>query len=114
MPVIFVVDDNDEVYYAHAGKAYFNDGRPLIYRGIYCLRSSPIGSRPIALAISITRLSRCWIAQTRGKPDRQCLPVWLALTRSEPSLLPVRCWSRSGIGGPIQGWVVLADVAGNG
>src|SRR5260370_1021336 len=52
------------------------------------------------LAISITRLSRCWIAQTRGKPDRQCLPVWLALTRSEPSLLPVRCWSGSGIGGP--------------
>jgi hypothetical protein len=55
-------------------------------------------SRPTALAISITKPSRCWIERLRRKLDRQCPPVWPALTRSEPSLLPgtvlVREWDR--------------------
>ena len=71
--------------YVHDGRACFKDRRPLICRGICCLRSSPIGSRPIASAISITRPGRCWIDRLRRKQERRCPPVSSASTRSEPS-----------------------------
>jgi hypothetical protein len=43
--------------FVHDGKAYFRDCRPIIWRGICCLQSSPIESKPIALAIWITKPS---------------------------------------------------------
>ena len=47
--------------FARDGTACFSDHRLLIWAGIYCSRSSPIGFRPIASAISITRLGSCSI-----------------------------------------------------
>src|SRR5260370_16598707 len=63
--------------------------------GSCCLRSSPIESRLIALAISTAQLSRCWIERWRRKPDRHCQPVCPALTKSAPNSPPARFWSRS-------------------
>jgi Protein of unknown function (DUF2924) len=51
--------------FAHDGKACFRACRPIICRGICCLQSSPIGFRPLALAIWITKPSRYLIGPTK-------------------------------------------------
>src|SRR5258706_11294677 len=53
--------------YMHAGRASFRDRALFTLRGICYLQSSPIGFRPIALAISIAQPGRCWIEGLRRK-----------------------------------------------
>ena len=83
---------------AHGGGACCKDQRPIICRGICCLRSSPIGFKPIASGISTMRRGSCWIVPVRRKPVRQCRRGWSSFDQKRTELTPgtvlVREWDR--------------------
>ena len=92
----------------HDGRACFRDRRPITCRGICCSRSSPIGFRPIASAISITRPGRCWIGPTRRKPAAAMSARLVSFDQKRTELTPgtvlVREWDRQS-----QRVMVMAD-----
>jgi hypothetical protein len=51
---------------ARGGRACCKDQRRVICHGICCLRSSPIGFKPIASETSTTRRGNCWIVLAWG------------------------------------------------
>jgi hypothetical protein len=71
--------------FVHDGKACFREYRPIICRGICCPQSSPIGYKPIALAIWITRPGRFSIERTQRRPASRCPDVLSASIRSGPN-----------------------------
>ena len=83
---------------ARGGRACCKDQRPIICRGICCLRSSPIGSKPIASGTSTMRRGNCLIVPVRRNPVRQCRRGWSTSIRSGPNSTPgtvlVREWDR--------------------
>ena len=90
------------------GRACFRDRRPLICRGICCSPSSPIGFKPTALAIWITRPSRCWIGRLQRRPERRCPRGCVSFDQKRTELTPgtvlVREWDRQS-----QRVMVMAD-----
>ena len=94
--------------FVHDGRAYFRDRRPLICRGICCLQSSPIGFKPIALAISITRPGRCLIGRTRRSTGAAMSARLVSFDQKRTELTPgtvlVREWDRRS-----QRVMVMAD-----
>ena len=83
---------------ARDGRAYFRDHRPIICRGICCLRSSPIGFKPTALATSTMRQGRCWIGRMTKNTGMTMSARLVSFDQKRAELTPgtvlVREWDR--------------------
>ena len=94
--------------FVHDGRACFRDRRPIICRGICCLQSSPIGFRPIALAIWITKPSRYLIGpdakDTGTTVSTRLVSFDQKRTELTPGTVLVREWDRRS-----QRVMVMAD-----
>ena len=83
---------------AHGGRACCKDRRPIICRGICCLRSSPIAFKPIASGISTMRHGSC-LDRTDAKETGAAMSARLVKfdqkrTELTPGTVLVREWDR--------------------